>query len=125
MAKTNDPNTTSENEGNRYRKFINEFAGLIRRGRELPMGLSPLPRPEIPVDAPKALFFAPHPDDETIQGGMALRLMREAKWNVINVAVTQGRIVTRKAELGGIAKSAVGLDLACGKPRPAGLMLSP
>jgi LmbE family N-acetylglucosaminyl deacetylase len=48
-------------------------------------------------DAPKALFFAPHPDDETIAGGLALRLLREAKWNVIDIAVTQGSLPERKA----------------------------
>jgi LmbE family N-acetylglucosaminyl deacetylase len=36
------------------------------------------------------LIFSPHPDDECIIGGLALRLLREAKWNVINVAVTLG-----------------------------------
>ena len=36
------------------------------------------------------LIFSPHPDDECITGGLALRLLREAKWNVINVAVTLG-----------------------------------
>jgi LmbE family N-acetylglucosaminyl deacetylase len=36
------------------------------------------------------LIFSPHPDDEVIVGGLALRLMREARYEVINVAVTQG-----------------------------------
>jgi hypothetical protein len=43
------------------------------------------------------LFFAPHPDDETIAGGLALRLMREAKMQVYNVAVTQGSKKERQA----------------------------
>jgi len=42
------------------------------------------------ADAPRALIFSPHPDDEVIIGGLPLRLMRELGWNVINVAVTQG-----------------------------------
>jgi LmbE family N-acetylglucosaminyl deacetylase len=37
-----------------------------------------------------ALVFSPHPDDEVIIGGLALRLQREAAWRVVNVAVTQG-----------------------------------
>ena len=49
------------------------------------------------------LIFSPHPDDECIVGGLALRLLREAKWNVINVAVTLGgkkvRRVARLREL--------------------------
>jgi len=44
------------------------------------------------------LIFSPHPDDEVIVGGLALRLLREAKWNVINVAVTQGSKKERQAE---------------------------
>jgi hypothetical protein len=40
--------------------------------------------------ASRALFFAPHPDDECISGGIALRLLREAGMDVANVAVTQG-----------------------------------
>lgn len=44
------------------------------------------------------LFFAPHPDDETIIGGLMLRLFREAKWKAINVAVTQGSNKARQAE---------------------------
>ncbi len=48
--------------------------------------------------APKALIFSPHPDDECIVGGLALRLLREAKWNVINVAVTLGGKIARRTE---------------------------
>ena len=44
------------------------------------------------------MFFAPHPDDETIVGALALRLFREAKMNLINVAVTQGSKRERQAE---------------------------
>ena len=44
------------------------------------------------------LIFAPHPDDEVIIGGLALRLLRELQMNVINVAVTLGSRVDRQAE---------------------------
>jgi|SRR5581483_11772127 len=74
-----------------YSAWAADFAAVVRRGQSLPLGgFPPAPRPEIRPEAPKALFFAPHPDDETIQGGLALRLLREARWRVINVAVTQG-----------------------------------
>ena len=57
----------------------------------------------MPAGAPKVLIFSPHPDDECITGGLALRLLREAKWNVINVAVTlggnKGRRSARRREL--------------------------
>jgi LmbE family N-acetylglucosaminyl deacetylase len=52
----------------------------------------------VAADAPKALIFAPHPDDEVIIGGLPLRLMRELNMNVIDVAVTLGRRVDRRAE---------------------------
>jgi len=43
-----------------------------------------------PAGASAALLFSPHPDDECIIGGLALRLMREARMRIINVAVTKG-----------------------------------
>ena len=83
---------------NPYSKFVGECARNVVDGRSLPFGgFGPAARVEIPPDAPKVLFFAPHPDDETIQGGLALRLLREAKWNVIDVAVTLGSNPERKA----------------------------
>jgi N-acetylglucosamine malate deacetylase 1 len=84
---------------NPYGNFVGEIAKLMREARTYPLGkASPAPRPEIAFDSPKALFFAPHPDDECIAGGIALRLMREAQMNVINVAVTQGSKKERQAE---------------------------
>jgi LmbE family N-acetylglucosaminyl deacetylase len=83
---------------NPYTAFVSGFARLVEDGRALPLGgFPPLPRPKTPPDAPKALFFAPHPDDETVGGGLALRLLRQAQWNVINVSVTLGRLPERKA----------------------------
>jgi LmbE family N-acetylglucosaminyl deacetylase len=82
-----------------YYRLAADFAALVRHGKTLPLGgLPPAARPAIPAQAPKALFFAPHPDDETIAGGLALRLLWEAQWNIINVAVTQGSKAARKAE---------------------------
>lgn len=46
--------------------------------------------PELSPEAPKVLIFSPHPDDEVIIGAAPLRMMREAGYRVINVAVTQG-----------------------------------
>ena len=39
---------------------------------------------------PKVLLFSPHPDDEVIVGALPLRIRRELKAHVINVAVTLG-----------------------------------
>lgn len=84
---------------NPYQRFVTEFARLPQEAKTFSMGqFPPLPRPEIPAGAPKALIFSPHPDDEVIVGGYALRLFREAKWNVINVAVTQGSKKERQPE---------------------------
>jgi LmbE family N-acetylglucosaminyl deacetylase len=44
------------------------------------------------------LIFSPHPDDEVIVGALPLRLLRKSKWNIINVAVTQGSRKERQAE---------------------------
>ena len=69
----------------------------MRQGKSLPLGGFPnLSPPEMADDAPRVLIFAPHPDDECIIGGLALRLMRECKMRVINVAVTQGSNRERK-----------------------------
>jgi LmbE family N-acetylglucosaminyl deacetylase len=43
------------------------------------------------------LIFSPHPDDEVIIGGLPLRLLREPRMNVINVAVTLGSRKDRQA----------------------------
>src|SRR5436190_6439224 len=82
-----------------YRKFVSQFAEAVQKAKSFSLGgFAPAAKPAIAPDAPKALFFSPHPDDECISGGIALRLLREAKMNVINVAVTQGSKNERKAE---------------------------
>src|SRR6266436_4630119 len=84
---------------NPYKQFISSYASLVDQAKSYPLGNIASPsRVEIAANAPKALFFAPHPDDECIIGGLALRLMREARMNVINVAVTQGSKKERQAE---------------------------
>jgi N-acetylglucosamine malate deacetylase 1 len=76
---------------NPYLKFASEFSRLVTEGKALPLGtVPPEPRPTPKPGAPTALIFSPHPDDECIIGALALRLLREAGWRVINMAVTQG-----------------------------------
>jgi LmbE family N-acetylglucosaminyl deacetylase len=76
---------------NPYQKFVSEQVRLLAEAKCYPLGdFSPAPRPEPAPDAPRALFFAPHPDDECIVGGLAVRLLRQAGMNVIDVAVTLG-----------------------------------
>jgi N-acetylglucosamine malate deacetylase 1 len=82
-----------------YQDFVTQFAHLVQQARSLPLGsFPPSARPAVPAKAAKALFFAPHPDDECISGGIALRLLREAGMDVANVAVTQGSKKERQEE---------------------------
>jgi LmbE family N-acetylglucosaminyl deacetylase len=82
---------------NPYRRLISELERLSREAKGYPLGgFLPAPRPEPSADAPRALIFSPHPDDECIIGGLALRLQREAALHVVNVAVTQGSRVDRR-----------------------------
>lgn len=83
---------------NPYAHLVAEYARFFRSGKNYPLGgFAPLPRPTPSADAPVALIFSPHPDDECIIGGLALRLMRESGWVVRNVAVTQGSNRGRQA----------------------------
>jgi LmbE family N-acetylglucosaminyl deacetylase len=76
---------------NPYRQFVSDFANLFAAGKQLPLGnLAPAPKIQRATDAPVALIFSPHPDDECIIGGLALRLLREAGMRIVNVAVTHG-----------------------------------
>lgn len=89
---------------NPYQKYVSGFAGLFADGKSLRLGGIPAPaRTPPPPGAPVVMLFSPHPDDECITGGLALRLMREAGARVVNVAVTLGsnkeRRTTRLAEL--------------------------
>jgi LmbE family N-acetylglucosaminyl deacetylase len=80
------------------RQFVSQFQKLAKAGQSLKAGkISSGARPKIPASVPDVLIFSPHPDDECITGGLALRLLREARWNVINVGVTLGSHRARQA----------------------------
>jgi len=84
---------------NDYSRFVASFTQVLRDAKQLPLGGLPAPaHPKPAPDAPRALIFSPHPDDEVIIGALPLRLLRELKWNVINVTVTQGSSPARRAE---------------------------
>jgi LmbE family N-acetylglucosaminyl deacetylase len=77
---------------------VSDIARLVGAGKQFPLGGFPTPAHQPPPPrAPKALVFSPHPDDECIIGGLAMRLRREAAMRVINVAVTQGSRKDRQA----------------------------
>ncbi len=81
-----------KNTVNPYLEFVQSIAAVVAKGKSLPLGGIPAqPRTTPAPDAPVALIFSPHPDDECIIGGLALRLMREMGMRVVNVAVTLGR----------------------------------
>lgn len=76
---------------NPYLEFVSSFARLVAGGKSLPLGgIASSHSRRLASDAPVAIIFSPHPDDECIIGGLALRLMREAEMRIVNVAVTQG-----------------------------------
>ncbi len=78
-------------DGNPYLHYVSSLAQLVHDGRDFQLGGFAMPaHAPVPADAPTALIFSPHPDDECIIGGLALRLQREAGYRVVNVAVTQG-----------------------------------
>lgn len=82
-----------------YNTFVQEYARLLEQGKRAQMGGFPSPpRPVTVADASTALIFSPHPDDECIIGALPLRLLRQAKMRVINVAVTQGSKKERQQE---------------------------
>lgn len=84
---------------NPYLKFVADTVALVESAQKLPLGgLPPTPRPPLSPHSSTTLFFAPHPDDETIVGALALRVLREAQMKLVNVAVTQGSKKERQAE---------------------------
>ena len=81
-----------------YHRWVRNLLKAQARGAALPLGgLKPLRRPKLKKRAPKVFIFSPHPDDECIIGGLALRLLREKKMEVLNIAVTQGSRKDRQA----------------------------
>lgn len=81
-----------------YLELVQQVSRLRDLGRQLPLGGLPIPpRVQVKADAPTVLVFSPHPDDECIIGGLALRLLRQSGWRVVNIAVTQGSKKERQA----------------------------
>ncbi len=82
---------------NPYRELVASYARFRREGKSYACGGFEIPNhPALPPEAPTALIFSPHPDDECIIGGLALRLRRECRMRVVNVAVTQGSNKSRQ-----------------------------
>lgn len=106
-----------------YQHYVSAIARFAREAKHVPLGgFAALPRLHLPPDAPRALIFAPHPDDECLVGGLALRLRREEGMRVMDVAVTQGSNKVRQgprwAELSAACEY-IGFELI--GTRPGGL----
>jgi LmbE family N-acetylglucosaminyl deacetylase len=84
---------------NPYGRFVSEVVRALEAARSYPLGGVPTADAvELPADAPKVLVFSPHPDDECIIGALPLRLLRERRMRVVNVAVTLGSRRERRTE---------------------------
>ena len=76
-------------------RYVNRLLDAINSGRRIPLGPSAVPPvPPAPSAAEsggaKVVFCAPHPDDESLSGALALRLGLEAGARVSNIAITLG-----------------------------------
>lgn len=81
-----------------YLTYIRDFSRLVKGAKAAAQGgFPPCTAPKPPKDAPLALVFSPHPDDESIVGALPLRLLREGGHRVAVVAVTQGSNRQRQA----------------------------
>ncbi len=76
---------------NPFLSLIEKHIALYQTFRNLDLGeFAGGQAPKTSKNGPKVLIFSPHPDDECITGGLALRLMYEKHVRIINVAVTLG-----------------------------------
>ncbi len=81
-----------------FKDFAQGFVELRAKGAAL-VAVAPEPahfKPPAP-DAPVCMVFAPHPDDEAIFAALPLRLRHEDHWRVVNVPVTLGSRLDRRA----------------------------
>lgn len=81
-----------------YRDFVHRFSSALSTVLPVPIPQD-FPSPPVPAkDAPVALLFSPHPDDEAITGTLPLRLQREAGARIVNIGVTLGSNPARRGE---------------------------
>jgi len=113
-----------ERESRNSEEIIDDYLRLLNGAVCAPAFESFPVSAELPLrDAAKncALLFSPHPDDECLTGGLALRLLKERAWQVVNMAVTLGskekRKQARKAELGKACRT---LGFKCALPEEDG-----
>jgi len=78
-----------------YKEYISAYVKLLQEGKTLSAVTGALT--EKAGDGPVVLLFSPHPDDECVSGGLALRLQREVGARVVNIPVTIGSNIERRA----------------------------
>jgi LmbE family N-acetylglucosaminyl deacetylase len=79
-----------------YRQFVRRLEQAFATDLPAPARKDFPPPPRPAANAPVALLFSPHPDDEVITGALPLRLQHEAGARVVNIAVTLGSNPTRR-----------------------------
>jgi N-acetylglucosamine malate deacetylase 1 len=81
-----------------FEDYAQGFAQLRAKGSALVASAPDVTHFKPPAgDAPICMVFAPHPDDEAIFAALPLRLRHEDHWRVINVPVTLGSRLDRRA----------------------------
>lgn len=87
---------------NSYLDYIREFTKLLERAKELRLSNDAGVRHSFNLKAKNTsktvILFAPHPDDECIFGGCAIRMRDECDARVVVVPVSLGSNVARKEE---------------------------
>jgi len=73
-----------------YLSFVERITQLNIDAEKINISHRSRQAPSINPNAKNILIFSPHPDDESITGALALRLYREAGFQIINVPVTLG-----------------------------------
>jgi LmbE family N-acetylglucosaminyl deacetylase len=108
---------------NPYHQFVSSYAHLLAAGHSLPVGqLPPRRRPAPLGEGLVAMIFSPHPDDECLMGGLALRLLRESQIRIVNVPVTSGsKPERRQPRLQELKKACDWLGFKLEEPVPGGL----
>lgn len=84
-------------EPNPFENWINELTQWLKKGEAITEEIFNFQdkllenRSQLSSTSSKRLLiFSPHPDDETITGALAIRLMRELGYDIVNIAVTLG-----------------------------------
>jgi N-acetylglucosamine malate deacetylase 1 len=81
-----------------FEDYAQGFVRLRAKGRALVASAADATHFKPPsANAPVCMVFAPHPDDEAIFAALPLRLRHEDHWRVVNVPVTLGSRLDRRA----------------------------